>query len=646
MVDEHWHPRPEALDELETEAKKQLQSTQNAYHRAVVPAPPQQHQEDRQRIDELQHRVEELENAPAQVIVAPVQQPIEAVVPPIEVVHVAPPLPAGEGQLLEADNKQYVKDFLDLELASPESLVLGELLRLKRGGVPYEAMTLLDFHDPSSVTMLTALASQTHIGPEDLTTMTARLVKHHKHVGPMIEKMQFLEEKPDGYRKNKVKGALEESSKAADDKSPMPAVIKSKANRSVAAFYQVAVPLKAGMAKKPALVDDLEAALKFYGRADRATTPNQRAPQQDELDKFGLHKEMCDQLLQKYTKNWDMMRFKLTTDQIVEVLIADFTDAPYTTYDAINLKLGQHIRHLKAMGSRSAAAAGPWLKNTAYDSVVWLDETGASFTVSAYYSANHLFYLYLRNRMNVYLDDIAYNDGKGLLAAINDVGGSADEFLLSAGLVPTGDGDQQQQVISDILTHFGGQAVQVYDQYFRATLGERADFMDNVVKPAASLVQAPVGFHEIGTVMKFGKGEGVWTWSNAWHTFGYTAIGIVVDLTRGSQYNKMMIEAFDPAMKNFTGWLDGTAHLYSDQASPEQKYYSDLWSTTVTGWNDWNNYLGQTTVTKMGRPFAELAQSWISTKIYGSALTPILESSSHLLTILFGELYSCRKSHV
>ena len=200
---------------------------------------------------------------------------------------------------------------------------------------------------------------------------------------------------------------------------------------------------------------------------------------------------------------------------------------------------------------------------------------------------------------------------------------------MAAGLVR---GEHQQQIVSDILNYFGKEAIRVYDEHFRHVLGERADFMDNVLKPAALAVQAPIGFQEIGAMLKLGGEDNLWSWNTAWHAFGFTAISIIVDLTRGNQYNKMMIEAIDPAMKNFAAWMDRKAPLYSDQVSPEDKYYTDLWSATVKHWNGWHDYLGQTHVAKVGRPFAEVAQSWITAKIYGAAVVPLLNAKTYAIT--------------
>ena len=649
LIDEQGYPRVDQLNEVETMATEGVQNTRIAFRTTVTtappqqePAPPQQRPEDLDTINALQQRIRELETAvPAPPLphheeppLAPIDEEAEAQAPLPAPDEADAPLPApNEAEVpLPTPDGEYTRTYLDMELASDESLVLGELLRLAKARVPLGAIEMLDFQNPASVTMLTAMAaSKGGISEGELNAMTARLVQHHKHVPAMLEKLYSIDAVPNGFHKTKLKQVLEDGSKTADTSTPAPELLRSKANKRVKVFYRVAVPLKDAATKRPAVVGELKLALQFYARDDRADL-TQRAATQDALDEIGIEKAQCDELLHTYTHNRGLLGFGLNKNEIIDLLVGDLIDAPYEYYDSISLRVGKLNRHTRAMASRSAARIGAhlagynraWLAGTPYHSYVWVKDTGYSVAVSSSYTLAHLFLVYLRNRANLYLDDIAYYDGEHLKANILDVAAAGDEFMLNAGLVPDDDGDPQQQVISDTMVMFGQEAIRIYDTHFRAVLGERADFMDNIVKPAALLVQSPIGFAEIGTVMKAGKGQGIWTWSNAWHTFGYTAIGIIADMTRGNQYNKQMIQAFDPAMKNFATWMDGKTHLYSDQASPEDKYYSDMWASFSQHWDGWSDYLGQTTVTKMGRPFAELAQKWITTKIYGSAFAPLL----------------------
>ena len=211
------------------------------------------------------------------------------------------------------------------------------------------------------------------------------------------------------------------------------------------------------------------------------------------------------------------------------------------------------------------------------------------------------------------------------MAAIRGTAEGLDQFLLAAGLVK---GEHQQQVISDILNYFGAEFIKVYDNNLQHVLGDQAYFVQNILRPAALLVQAPVGLQEVGAVLNMGGENNVLSWNTLGHSLAYTAIGIVADMTRGSQYNKMMIEAFDPAAQSIAHWMDSVADKVSDQSKAGDQYYLKSWLSIAKHWNGFHDFIGQTTVLKMGRPFARVAQDAIAIKIWGNAFVPLFNAKT------------------
>ena len=524
-------------------------------------------------------------------------------------------------QPLPAEKEKYIHHYLELVPGSKEAIMLGDLLRLAKAGVPEEAFKKLDFKSQIDATILTALATDKDVSPGEIKSITHRLVTNREHIEPMLEKLEVIkaiEAKPHREILNSV---LIESSTTADQDLTNLSGIYHKATMAFGSYNEFAIPFIKAYKEDPGLFDEVLASLQLCAK-NKKDDPAELL-RREKLDKLGLTLEKSEALIKLITRSPQFEQ--LNDEQIIKITLLDMASAELSRYDEFGYKVRQSIAAMRRYASNVAQR----LNQNTQSTQRWLKDSGYSATVASYDTLQNLLYLYARNRLNVYLDDIAYNNGRGLIAAINDTGEGLDEFLLAAGLVR---GEHQQQVVSDILNYFGNEAIRVYDERFRHILGERADFMDNVLKPTALAVQAPVGFQEIGAVLKLGGEGNVWSWNTAWHAFGYTAIGIIVDLTRGNQYNKMMIQAIDPAMTNFAEWMDGKAPLYSDQASPEDKYYSELWSSTVKHWNGWHDYLGQTHVAKVGRPFAEVAQSWITTKIYGAAFVPLLNAKAYAIT--------------
>ncbi|UYM15028.1 MlaD family protein [Endozoicomonas euniceicola] len=524
-------------------------------------------------------------------------------------------------QPLPAEKEKYIHHYLELEPGSKEAIMLGDLLRLAKAGVPEEAFEKLGFNSQIDATILTALTTDKDAPSDEIKSITHRLVTNREHIDPMLEKLGVIKAIEAKSHREILNSILIESSKTADQDLTNLSETYHKATMALGSYNEFAIPFIKAYKEDPGLFDEVLASLQFYAK-NKKDDPAELL-RREKLDKLGLTLEKSEALIKLITRS---PQFKqLNDEQIIKITLLDMTSAELSRYDEFGYKVRQSIAAMRRYASNVAQR----LNQNAQSTQRWLKDSGYSATVASYDTLQNLLYLYARNRLNVYLDDIAYNNGRGLIAAINDTGEGLDEFLLAAGLVR---GEHQQQVVSDILNYFGNEAIRVYDERFRHILGERADFMDNVLKPTALAVQAPVGFQEIGAVLKLGGEGNVWSWNTAWHAFGYTAIGIIVDLTRGNQYNKMMIQAIDPAMTNFAEWMDGKAHHYSDQASPEDKYYSELWSSTVKHWNGWHDYLGQTHVAKVGRPFAEVAQSWITTKIYGAAFVPLLNAKTYAIT--------------
>ncbi|AMO57565.1 hypothetical protein GZ77_14620 [Endozoicomonas montiporae] len=510
---------------------------------------------------------------------------------------------------LEADDATYIDEHLELDLGSAEALVMGDLLRLKQAGVPLEAFELFTFTTPVEAVWLKALAND-KINPESLVAITHRLIKNSKHFKPMLDKMREIEGISGRYQKRHVIAVLQKNAEAMDPDTPeSSARAHINANKTEQSYMQFLRLFQRAIQKNPRSQQQVTETMEFYVRDGYAVDPDQRAPQQDDLDQLGLTKEMCVNWIKYVTKN-NLFPGK-NKAQLLRIALLDASNAYISQYeDSIQPK----VTAMKAYASQAATT----LKDGTY-----------SVGISSLYTAEALIYLHFRNRLNVYLDDIAYNKGRNLIAAIRGSAEGLDEFLRAAGLVS---GEHQKQVISDILNFFGREFLRVYDEKFQHVLGDRADFMNNVLRPAAFLVQAPVGAQEIGAVLQFNGENAVFSWNTAWHSLQYAAVGVIADMTRGSQYNKMMIEAIDPAMKNFAAWMDGVAPLYSDQSSPEDRYYTDTWLSIAKGWNGFHDYMGQTMVMKAGRPLATVAQNYISTKIWGKAFIPILNARTFAIT--------------
>ena len=517
---------------------------------------------------------------------------------------------------LFAPSASYVDYYLQLKPGSSEAILLGNLLRLIKAGVPKEFFHKLDFQNPLDARMITVLAKNRNIEPKVLEAITVKLMKSNKLIEPMLNKLDDIEAIESDFRKNILKGTLIKSSAAADRSLKYLSGVSRKAMAQSKDYYDFAMPYIIAEKKDSKVHNEVLGALAFYAESKRLEDPTRIAPNQEALDKIGLTRNKSERFLERITGSWKLDEYQRVVD-IIEIALLDLANAELWRYEKFGYKVRQQIAAMKAYASDKAQR----FDATTASARKWLIDSGYTAGTASYHTIENLLYLYFRNRLNVYLDDIAYNDGRGLIAAINDAGEGLDEFLLAAGLVR---GEHQQQLVSDILNYFGKEAFRVYDERFRHILGERADFMDNVLKPVSLAVQAPVGFHEIGATLKLGGADNIWSWNTARHTFEYTAIGIIVDMTRGNQYNKMMINAIDPAMTNLAEWMDSKAPLYSDQASPEDKYYSELWSSTVRHWNGWHDYLGQSNIAKMMRAPAELAQSLVTTRIYGTALIPAL----------------------
>ena len=229
-------------------------------------------------------------------------------------------------------------------------------------------------------------------------------------------------------------------------------------------------------------------------------------------------------------------------------------------------------------------------------------------------TTKNLAWVIYRNRLNFVLDSCAYEEHcDSAVAMIVDVLNGGDSFLHKAGF--TSDGE----FLSDTFALFGQTMLDSYDKHLAPVLGERDNWVQRFVRPAAQAVQLPVEMGEVKTVMGFG--DHAISWAEARNIFvGYTLISILADYTKGGHYNAMMIEPWMPLAQSIASYFDENVHRYTDQSQPGETYYTDWVKSVHAGWYRLNT---PSRFAQALRPGGDWALNSMQFYIYSKAFTPI-----------------------
>ena len=518
---------------------------------------------------------------------------------------------------LRPTDATYLQTMVGVDIASNDALVLSDLVRLSRAGIKMEWVKDMDLSSPMTVSLIKSLKPQrapdlvvAGVPPEpetltddDIVSIVGRLKKHADLIPPMIAKVPDVLADESASLLMKERGAH-----TATD--ALPRVIHQRLMLREELFKEFSHVVRDRMGRvDPAAADDVENAIRFY--AEKGVDTAEVFADQARLDLRGLTKAKCIQAVRLYSQNAHFLEPTVSdqpghipfSTKVAVIFRNDITNAPLSAYQVLGSRLYLTI---KSQVSRTARTFG------------------------------NLMWLYAMNRVNLYLDDIAYNEGQGLISALTGTGEAADELLFLSGLT------RREHLVEDIVRFFGGEAKRVYEENFKGTLGELDAVMENYVMPGASLaalaVQTPVSIYEVGTLMKL-RPDGpdqVWTRSNVAYSLAYAMVRVIADIGRTqSQLNRQMIKAVDPAARRFTKFLDSKAPEYNDTVKPENRYYQALWESVFDGWNSANDYLGTSVGARAIRAPAELVEDLFFFRIYGSALSPVINLSAKQYELIY-----------
>lgn len=521
----------------------------------------------------------------------------------------------GSIPLRETDG-ELLKRVVDVDIGSAQSIVLADLVRLRRAGVPIDLVQGM-ITQPMAVGMVKALRPQPLVAPaapapgapapdtltdDDVVKIVGRLQTHHELIPDMMA--QVDQAMRDGATSKMLK---ERSMVEVTDTLPPVMHQRHMLRIGLVNEFSHAVRNKRGHII-PAVVQNIEDAIRYYAEqgVDTALVWNKQA----ELDSYGLTKDKCISVVRLYTKNAEFLDpvtlppadpgFSPLPTKISTLFSADITNAPLSVYQVLGHKF---YNVMKSQVSRTAG---------------------------------NLMWVYVMNRVNLYLDDIAYNEGKGLISALTGTGAAADELLLMSGLT------RREHLVEDIVRYFGGEAAAIYKEYFEGQLGDIDTLMTEYVMPAASLtalaVQSPVTVYEVGTLMKLrpdGPDRILTKWNIA-YSMSYAMIRVIADIGRTqSRLNKQVITAVDPAAKRVAAWLDEKAPGINDTVRPEDRYYQKLWESIFNGWNEANDYLGTSVGARVLRAPAELVEDLFFFRIYGGAVSPLINLSAKQYELIY-----------